>query len=45
MAEPSQSARDIAAHLRDSKDAVYTWIAEKTTPVRKVGHHRKLQPS
>ena len=37
MAEPWLSADDIAAHLGITTDTVYTWIAEKAMPARKVG--------
>ncbi len=37
------SADDIAAHLRVTKDAVYTWIAEKAMPAHKIGQLWKFQ--
>lgn len=45
MAEPWLSAYDIAVHLGVTKDTVYTWIAEKAMPARKVGRLWKFQAS
>ena len=43
MTEPWLSADDIAAHLGVTKDAIYTWIADKGMPANKIGRLWKFQ--
>ncbi|PPG62399.1 DNA-binding protein [Rathayibacter sp. AY1C7] len=43
MAEPWIYADDIADHLGVTKDAIYTWIADKEMPAHKVGRLWKSQ--
>ena len=45
MTEPWLSSDEIAAHLGVGKDTVYTWIAEKRMPARKIGRLWKFQAS
>lgn len=45
MAEPWLSAEDIATRLGMAKQAVCSWISERSMPVHKPGRHWKSQTS